>query len=129
MDKSPPVDKDMWEAVIQISKMIYERTNHFIPESDIAAIIRKHQGVAPQREAVKASAQACHICGCYVIGPTESSPSPHDDAGADKPAGVPVSEIEKLWASIEHLPSMQCAGQFMSGMASLIKRFKDPHHG
>lgn len=47
MDKSPPVDKDMWEAVIQISKMIYERTNHFIPESDIAAIIRRHTH-APQ---------------------------------------------------------------------------------
>ena len=36
------MDNETWEAAIQISKLIYNRTNQFIPEEDIYSIIRRH---------------------------------------------------------------------------------------
>lgn len=53
-----------------------------------------------------------------------TSPSPHDDAGADKPAGVPVSELRELMAS-RFWDSDTCRHL----LNVLLERHQDPHHG
>lgn len=66
-------------------------------------------------------AKACEVA--------QSSQSIHDNAGADKPAGVPVSELENMlrtWGNTEHYNMLI---DLLDALRVLIAKYKDPHHG